>query len=70
MQASTVWWIFVGLTMAAELLTGTIYLLMIGTGLDAGALAAHLGLDWPASCWGDASAAHAARVCLPAPTPI
>ena len=47
MQASTIWWIFVGLTMAAELLTGTIYLLMIGAGLAAGALAAHLGLDWP-----------------------
>jgi membrane protein implicated in regulation of membrane protease activity len=47
MQASTIWWIFAGLTIAAELLSGTIYLLMISVGLAAGAIAAHWGLDWP-----------------------
>lgn len=47
MHASTIWWIFTGLVIAIELLTGTIYLLMISAGLAAGAIAAHLGLDWP-----------------------
>lgn len=47
MEASTIWWILAGLTIAAELLTGTIYLLLIALGLAAGAGAAHLGLDWP-----------------------
>ena len=48
MDESTFWWILAGLTVAAELLTGTIYLLMIALGLAAGALAAHAGLGWPA----------------------
>lgn len=47
MEASTLWWVLVGLTLVAELLTGTIYLLMICLGLAAGAIAAHLGLDLP-----------------------
>lgn len=47
MEASTWWWIFTGLAVVAELLTGTIYLLMIGLGLAAGAAAAHLGLSEP-----------------------
>lgn len=47
MEASTWWWIFTGLAVAAELLTGTIYLLMIGLGLAAGAVAAHLGMSQP-----------------------
>lgn len=46
MQASTLWWILTGLTLAAELTTGVIYLLMLALGLAAGAVAAHLGLDW------------------------
>ena len=47
MEASTWWWILAGLAVVAELLTGTIYLLMICLGLAAGAVAAHLGLDMP-----------------------
>lgn len=47
MEASTLWWVLVGLTLVTELLTGTIYLLMICLGLAAGAIAAHLGLDLP-----------------------
>lgn len=41
--ASAFWWAAAGLTIAAELVTGTFYLLMIAMGLSAGALAAHLG---------------------------
>lgn len=47
MEASTWWWILAGLAIVAELLTGTIYLLMISLGLAAGAVAAHLGLGLP-----------------------
>ena len=47
MDASTLWWIFAGITIAAELLTGGIYLLMIALGLACGAVAAHLGLGIP-----------------------
>lgn len=48
MEASTIWWILAGIAIAAELLTGGIYLLMISAGLAAGAIAAHLGLGLPA----------------------
>ena len=41
---ATFWWLAAGLAVAAELATGTFYLLMIALGLAAGALAAHLGL--------------------------
>lgn len=44
MDASTLWWVLAGVAVGAELVTGTIYLLMIGVGLAAGALAAHAGL--------------------------
>jgi membrane protein implicated in regulation of membrane protease activity len=44
MQASTAWWIVAGLLVAAELTTGTIYLLMLAAAAAIGALAAHLGL--------------------------
>ena len=43
MMASTVWWLLAGGAVAAELLTGTFYLLMVALGLVAGALAAHAG---------------------------
>ena len=43
MDASTMWWILAGITIAAELLTGGIYLLMVALGLAAGAVAAHFG---------------------------
>ncbi len=40
---ATVWWISAGLLVAAELASGTFYLLMLAVGAVAGALAAHLG---------------------------
>ncbi|MDA8520595.1 NfeD family protein [Acidovorax sp. NCPPB 4044] len=44
MQESTIWWLMVGAAVAAELVTGTFYLLMLSLGLVAGAIAAHTGL--------------------------
>ncbi len=41
---ATWWWLAAGVAVAAELATGTFYLLMVAFGLSAGALAAHLGL--------------------------
>jgi membrane protein implicated in regulation of membrane protease activity len=41
---STFWWVIAGVAVAAELTTGTFYLLMIALGLAAGAVTAHLGL--------------------------
>lgn len=38
------WWVLAGLLVAAELLTGTVYLLALSLGAAAGALAAHAGL--------------------------
>ena len=43
MEMSTLWWIFAGVAVVAELLTGTLYLLMVAAGMVAGALAAHAG---------------------------
>jgi membrane protein implicated in regulation of membrane protease activity len=37
------WWLLAGGAVAAELLTGTFFLLMIASGMVAGALAAHAG---------------------------
>ncbi|MBK6853836.1 MAG: NfeD family protein [Burkholderiales bacterium] len=45
-DASTVWWIAAAVAVAAELATGTFYLLMIALGLAAGGLAASLGASW------------------------
>jgi membrane protein implicated in regulation of membrane protease activity len=42
---ATLWWLAAGLAVAAELASGTFYLLMIALGLGCGALAAHLGLN-------------------------
>lgn len=39
----TLWWLAAGILVAAELLTGTFYLLMLALGCVAGALAAHGG---------------------------
>ena len=44
-QASTIWWVASGVVVAAELATGTLYLLMIALGLACAAIAAHLGLS-------------------------
>ena len=42
-SAATVWWVLAGIAVAAELATGTFYLLMVALGLVGAALAAHLG---------------------------
>lgn len=44
MAESTVWWLITGCIVAAELVTGTFYLLMLAIGLAAAALSAHAGL--------------------------
>jgi membrane protein implicated in regulation of membrane protease activity len=45
---ATWWWLIAGALVAAELITGTFYLLMLALGVTAGALAAHAGLGLPA----------------------
>ena len=42
-SASTFWWLAASVAVAAELTTGTFYLLMVALGLAAAAIAAHLG---------------------------
>ena len=42
-SAPTFWWLLAGVAVAAELTTGTFYLLMVALGLAAAAVAAHLG---------------------------
>lgn len=44
LNTSTLWWLAAGTLVAAELLTGTFYLLMLAIGAAAGAVAAHLHL--------------------------
>jgi membrane protein implicated in regulation of membrane protease activity len=44
LDAPTLWWLAVGALVAAELATGTFYLLMLALGAAAGALAAHAGV--------------------------
>ena len=41
----TLWWLATGALVAAELATGTFYLLMVALGCAAGALAAHAGMS-------------------------
>ena len=41
---ATFWWVAAGVTVAAELATGSFYLLMIALGLAAAAVAAQLGI--------------------------
>ncbi len=43
-NTATLWWVTAGVLVAAELATGTFYLLMVALGAAAGAVAAHLGL--------------------------
>jgi membrane protein implicated in regulation of membrane protease activity len=47
LSSASVWWIAAGVAVAAELATGTFYLLMIALGLGAAALAAHFGATPP-----------------------
>jgi membrane protein implicated in regulation of membrane protease activity len=44
LSSSTLWWLLAGVLVAAELATGTFYLLMVALGAAVGALAAHAGL--------------------------
>ncbi|MES2250232.1 MAG: NfeD family protein [Pseudomonadota bacterium] len=39
----TFWWLIAGAAIVAELLSGTVYLLLLATGFAAAAIAAHLG---------------------------
>jgi membrane protein implicated in regulation of membrane protease activity len=48
MNEATIWWVLAGAIVAFELITGTVYLLLISLGLAAGAMAAHLSLPTPA----------------------
>ena len=43
MTQSSIWWVFAGVLVVAELMTGTFYLLMVAVGLTAAAIAALLG---------------------------
>ena len=43
LSSPTLWWLLAGALVAAELATGTFYLLMVALGAAAGALAAHAG---------------------------
>ncbi len=44
MNDATTWWLLTGILVAAELTTGSFYLLMLALGTAGGALSAHLGL--------------------------
>lgn len=44
MGEAGIWWLLAGAAIAVELVTGTFYLLMLATGLVAGALAATMGV--------------------------
>ena len=45
LSASTWWWVICGVLIAAELSSGTFYLVMLALGAAAGAIAAHVGVD-------------------------
>lgn len=45
MNGATLWWLAAGALVAAELVSGTFYLLMLAVGAAAGALAGHAGLQ-------------------------
>lgn len=47
MSPSTFWWVAAGVAVAAELATGTFYLLMFALGLAAAAIAALMGFRLP-----------------------
>ena len=43
MASSTIWWLIAAGAVVLELLSGTVYLLLLGVGFVAAALAAHMG---------------------------
>jgi membrane protein implicated in regulation of membrane protease activity len=43
MANSTIWWLIAGAAIVVELLSGTVYLLLLAAGFAAAAIAAHLG---------------------------
>ncbi|WP_076997189.1 NfeD family protein [Variovorax sp. KK3] len=43
MASSTIWWLAAGAAIVLELLSGTVYLLLMGAGFAAAAIAAHAG---------------------------
>jgi membrane protein implicated in regulation of membrane protease activity len=45
MENSTIWWLVAGGAIVLELLTGTVYLLLLATGFAAAAVAAHMGAN-------------------------
>lgn len=47
MTAPTFWWLMTFLLLAIELVTGTVYALLVAVGFAVGALAAHLGAALP-----------------------
>lgn len=55
MNEATVWWVLAGAIVAIELITGTVYLLLISLGLAAGAIGAHLGLPTSVQIWAAAA---------------
>jgi len=61
---ATVWWIAAGVLVAAELASGTFYLLMLAAGAAAGAVAAHLGLGLAAQMTASAVVGGAAVLAL------
>ena len=73
---STLWWIVAGVLVAAELASGSFYLLMLALGAAAAALSAHAGLAFNAQLLvaavvggGAVAAWHAKRRSEPAPKP-
>ncbi len=48
MAQSTIWWLITGAAIVAELLTGTVYLLLVSAGFASAALAAHAGFGFAA----------------------
>ena len=75
-SAPTLWWLAAGLLVAAELATGTFYLLMLALGAAAAALAAHLGagtaVQWVAAAGvgaGATAAWHLKRAQAPRSAP-
>lgn len=76
MSEPTLWWLITGAIVIVELLTGTFYLLMLGLGSVAAALAAHLGagltvqLVWASMVGGGAAVAWNIKRATSRPEPL